>query len=508
MYAAMTDHALLGKKEYIPALNALWEDITRRRVFVTGGIGPSGHNEGFTVPYDIPTTSAYQETCASIALCLWAHRMFLLHGDAKYMAQFERTLYNAVLAGVSTSGDRFFYVNPLATRGGHQRTEWFSCACCPPNVLRFFASLGGYVYGVRGDTVYVNLFAANATTLEVNGGKVQIEMGTGYPFDGEVGLRVRNTTTKDVKIAIRRVFGLRFGEDAPTGDDGYGRMTVPAGQTAMYDFEIPLVPRRVYADPRVGQLAGRVAFMRGPLVYAAEAIDNPGGVTNLVLPPSAEFEEERAPFGVTIVHVNGLRATGQGGDGLYRDGPTTEPARISMRPYFLWGNRSEAGGEAMKVWLPESVQLLDPTPVPGIKAIASKVGKGDGVAALFDRLVGESSRDTTIPRFTFWPAKGDGTQAAEQWIRYDFDALRRLSRSEVMWFDDTGQGECRVPESCAIEYLEGEAWKPVPNPKVLGVAKDAVYVTAFDPVTTQSLRLRVRMQKDFSAGVLEWSVAE
>jgi DUF1680 family protein len=508
MYTAMADHARLGKKEYIPALDALWDDITQRRVFVTGGIGPSGHNEGFTVPFDIPTTSAYQETCASIALCLWAHRMFLLHGDAKYMAQFERTLYNAVLAGVSTSGDRFFYVNPLATRGGHQRTEWFSCACCPPNVLRFFACLGGYVYGVRGDTVYVNLFAANTTTLEVNGGKVEIEMGTGYPFDGEVGLRVRNTTGKDVKIAIRRVFGLRFGDDAPTGDDGYGRMTVPAGKTAMYDFEIPLLPRRVYADPRVEQLAGRVAFMRGPLVYAAEAIDNPGGVTNLVIPPNAEFEEERAPFGVTIVHANGLRATGPVSDGLYRDGPTTEPARISMRPYFLWGNRSEAGGEAMKVWFPESVQLLEPTPVPGINASASKVGNGDGVSALFDRLVSKSSSDMTIPRFTFWPAKGDGTQSTEQWIRYDFDAPRRLSRSEVMWFDDTGQGECRVPESCVIEYLEGEVWKPIPNPRGLGVVKDAVNVIAFDPVTTQSLRLRVLMQKDFSAGVLEWSVAE
>jgi uncharacterized protein len=506
MYAAMTDHALLGKKEYVPALNALWEDITQRRVFVTGGIGPSAHNEGFTIPYDIPTASAYQETCASIALCMWAHRMFLLHGDAEYMDQFERTLYNAVLAGVSTSGDRFFYVNPLATRGSHRRTEWFSCACCPPNVLRFFASLGGYVYGVRGDTVYVNLFAASRASLDVNGGKVEIEMGTGYPFDGEVGLRVRNTTGKDVKVAIRRVFGLRFGEDAPGTDDGYGRMTVPAGQTAMYDFEIPLVSRRVYADPRVKALAGRVAVMRGPLVYAAEAIDNPGGVSHAVLPPNVEFEEERAPFGVTIVHASGLRAVaGPTEDGLYRGGPSVEPVRISMRPYFLWNNRSPEKGEAMQVWMPESVQVLDPLPVPGIAASASKVGNGDGVLALFDRLVGSSSGDTAVPRFTFWPAKGDGSDSSDQWIRYDFDTPRKVRSVEVTWFDDTGHGECRVPEGCVVETLDGETWKRLGD---VGVAKDAANRATFDAVTTKALRLRVRLQKGFSGGVLEWSVIE
>lgn len=504
MYSAMADHARLGKKDYIPALDALWQDVTQRRVFVTGGIGPSGHNEGFTVPYDIPTSSAYQETCASIALCMWAHRMFLLHGDARYMDQFERTLYNAALAGVSTSGDRFFYVNPLATRGGHQRSEWFACACCPPNVLRFFASLSGYVYAVRGSTVYVNLFAANRAILDVNGGKVEIEMGTGYPFDSETRIVVRNTSPKDIDVAVRRAHGLTFGADS---GDGYGRVTVAAGQSASIDFEIPLIPRRVYADPRVKQLVGRAAIMRGPLVYAAEGVDNDGVVHNLVLPPNAQFEEERAPFGVTIVHADGLRAIAGpegSGEALYRDGPSTEPARISMRPYFLWNNR---GLGEMKVWMPESVQVIDALPIPGIKPSASRIGHGDGLPALFDRVSGQASDDHDVPRFTFWPAKGDGTPASEQWIRYDFETPRTLSRAGVYWFDDTGRGECRIPEAYTIEYLDGDAWKPVPNAKGLGVEKNATNTTIFDPVTTSAMRLRITLPKGFSTGILEWSVS-
>jgi DUF1680 family protein len=517
MYCAMADLARLGLGNYRPALHALWDDVTQRRIFVTGGIGPSGHNEGFTTPYDIPTHSAYQETCASIGLCMWAHRMFLLTGEARYMEQFERTLYNAVLAGVALDGESFFYVNPLASRGGHRRSAWFACACCPPNVLRFLASLGQYVYAVDNNgRIYVNLHVAGSATIDVPGGQVVITQETGYPFDCRHALTIDNRTPRPVTV-MRRLDA----ETAPGGAvpaDGFMSWTVPPGLTR-HEIPLPLRTRRVVADHRVRQAVGRVAVMRGPLVFAAESIDNNAPVAQVVLPAGAALEERIGADGVpeilaaaVVMHERaapepgGLRPHGPPGspdDGLYRDAPVATPAPIVLRPYFMWANR---GPSEMVVWLPESAHLGEPRPAKGITASASFIGHGDGLPALFDRVEPASSNDHDVPRFTFWNRKG-----TSEWVRYDFDGPRVVSAVEVYWFDDTGRGECRVPASWTVEYLDDQAWKPVTSagptsPVANGVAKDRFNTCTFAPVTTSAIRVNIRQQDRFSSGILELRV--
>jgi len=507
-YSAMTDLAARGIGNYRPALDSLWTDITQRRVFVTGGIGPSGHNEGFTTPYDIPTHTAYQETCASIGLCMWAHRMFLLTGEAEYMEQFERTLYNAVLAGVGLDGESFFYVNPLASRGGHHRSAWFACACCPPNVLRFVGGLGQYVYATRGSTIYLNLYAGGSAKVTVNGHVVTIDQETSYPFDGHVKLTVKHDAPVPIVLAYRMPRSAEI--DAGVSADGYVRRTLDRGTTE-HEFIVPLPVRRVVADPRVKAAVGRVALMRGPLVYAAESIDNPGAggsVAGLILPPDAELEERIAADGTPEILAKAIRVASTGGaetatEVLYRDAPSTTPVVVVLRPYFMWANR---GPSEMSVWLPETAHLGEPLPAPGISASASFIGHGDGVPALFDRIEPAASNDHDVARFTFWSHKGTA-----EWVRYEFARPRTVSAVEVYWFDDTGRGECRVPAGWTVEYLDAEEWKPVANsspasPVVNGVAKDRFNVCGFAPVVTGSVRVNVQQEERFSSGILEMRV--
>lgn len=504
LYSGMADLARLGRAEYKPALDSLWEDIVQRRVFVTGGIGPSGHNEGFTVPYDIPTASAYQETCASIALCLWAHRMFLLEGDAKYMEQFEKTLYNAALAGVSLDGKKFFYVNPLASKGGHQRSDWFGCACCPPNVLRFFGSLGDYVYAVKHegakDTLYINLFMAGKASVKIGGKTVEVEQQTDYPWTGAVRLIVNNTTGAPLPVALRLPPGGKYAPGAVPDEHGYTRTVLEPGPSVVV-FDLPVAPTRVYSDPRVKASLGRAAIMRGPLVYAAESVDNDGKLTNVVLPPNAPITESRGADGTPILTAEGFRLSGGDDGGLYRSGPELTPAKLTLRPYFMWANR---GVSQMNVWIPESAALLDPMPMKGLTITASYIGNGDGLDAMADKINPEKSGDGSVPRMTFWPHKG-----GSEWVQYSFDKPRKIAKTSVYWFDDTGVGECRVPKACTVEYLDGKDWKPVPNAKngALGVKIDQFNTTAFDAVTTTGLRLKIDLPDSpkLSTGLLEWT---
>ncbi len=516
MYAAMADLALRGRGNYTPALDALWQDVTERRIFVTGGIGPSGHNEGFTTPYDIPTHSAYQETCASIALCMWAHRMFLLTGEASYMEQFERTLYNAVLAGSSLDGSQFFYVNPMASRGGHARRDWYECACCPPNVLRFFASLGQHVYAVKGDIVYVNLFMQSAADLDLGHTKpVRIEQFTGYPFTGDVRILIKNPTDARVTLAVRAP-GERADNKAIDAD-GYFRTTVDPRAELELSWNVSMKPRRVYADPRVKESVGRVAIMRGPLVYAAESIDNSADVHSLLIPPGAPFQHSTID-GAPALTVSGVRAAADAqSPSLYHTGLDLEPAEIVLRPYFLWANR---GPSSLAVWIPESPQFMDPQPQKGVKASASYIGHGSGTSAIIDRIEPASSIDHSIPRFTFWPHKGvagegggpvageSAEPAGREWIMLEFDEPRRISEVAIYWFDDTGRGQCRVPRAWMIEWLDGDTWKPVQASDgasriVFGTERDTFNTARFATLTTRALRIKIDMQEDFSAGVLE-----
>ncbi len=499
LYSAMTDLAILGHREYIPALESLWTDITQRRIFVTGGIGPSGHNEGFTVPYDIPTKSAYQETCASIALCLWAHRMYLLEGDPEYMAQFERTLYNAALAGVSLNGAQFFYVNPLASDGGHLRKDWFDCACCPPNVLRFFAGLGQYLYAVKSNTLFVNLFADSRATIDVSGLPVELKVESEYPWgDGTISISATSKGASPVTLAVRALPGM---ESLHPDADGYIRVMIEPGKSVSKTFKADMTPTRVYSDPRVKATLGHAAILRGPLVYAVESVDNKGiDLSRVILPADASIMS-RAVSGLPELTASVLVAPVESTGGLFSRAPEMTPASITLRPYFMWANRGDA---SMRVWLPESPQMIQRPPHPGIKATASHAYSGESADALLDGIVPDGpkgSADESIARLTFWPHKG-----TTEWVQYDFSKPRTISQTSAYWFDDTGKGGCRLPKGASLQYKSGDAWLPVPGAESIPTKGNVNNAARFAPITTSAVRLSIQLADGFSGGVLEWSV--
>ncbi|MGD0090891.1 MAG: glycoside hydrolase family 127 protein, partial [Planctomycetota bacterium] len=274
-YCAVTDlAAALGDQGYIDTADAIWKDVTERKMYVTGGIGPSAHNEGFTVPYDLPNDTAYCETCAAIGMALWNHRMNLLHADGKYADIVEKELYNGLLSGVSLDGEKFFYVNPLASRGNHHRQPWFGCACCPTNVVRFLPTVGAYVYASGAQSVYVNQYLAGSGKLKLGGGAVTMKQETRYPWDGTVKIVVEPQPSAEFEVRLR-IPGWCQGaavklNGAPVQplpqEQGYARLNREWKSGDTLELNLPMPVQRVYADPNVKADVGRVALQRGPVV--------------------------------------------------------------------------------------------------------------------------------------------------------------------------------------------------------------------------------------------------
>lgn len=509
---AATDLAAAGEQGYTEALEAMWRDLTERRMYVTGGIGPSASNEGFTTPYDLPNDTAYAETCAGIGLALWNHRMGLLHADAKYADVLERSLYNGILSGISLDGTKFFYTNPLADRGKHRRRSWFGCACCPPNLLRFFLSVGGYAYAYSEDTVFVNQYLGGKATVPLAGGVVELAQTTRYPWEGEIKLTVRPAKETAFALCLRipgwcddatiTVNGQPV--EKPEIVRGYARLLRTWKSGDVVDLVLAMPARTVEADPLVKANVGRVAIQRGPMVYCLEGLDNEGQARRLALPREtdlvAEFKADLLG-GVMVVRGVALAASEGGGvRPLYRAAAST-PVEFTAIPYYAWANREPS---EMIVWLPESPTMLDVDPVAGVKPSASHCGEKDTVAALCDRSEPESSSDTTIPRHTWWDHRG-----TEEWIQYDFDKPRWLSSVSIYWYDDTKSGgNCRVPASWRLLYRQGGEWKPVKTAVEFGVKPDQYNRVSFDSVETDALRAKVTLEKGFSGGVLEWELGD
>ncbi len=509
LYTAAADLARLRPdSNYAPALDALWTDVTQRRMYITGGIGPSAHNEGFTTPYDLPTLSAYQETCASISLAMWAQRMFLLHGNASYMDAFERSVYNAVLAGVSLDGSKFFYVNPLASRGDHTRKEWFSCACCPPNVLRFFASIGGSFYASSGNDCLVTMYGQSESTITTASGKATIRQITSYPWDGAIHIDYDLIEGTSGNLKIRKpdwcsslslkVNGIET--RATVGTDGF--ITIAPGPHAAIDLLLEMPVRRAYADPKVKAVLGSVALSRGPIIYALEWDSKKQSLGTCTLSGNAPIKIAKRNFSSTPFVALDVELTPwkiPETQTLYSTPESTATITVEAIPYFMWNNR---GSRSMQVFTPETPQSLPPAPLSGVVATTSFVGNGDGVNALFDQLIPTASNDHSIPRYTAWPHKG-----TTEWIQYEFNTPREISRTSVYWFDDTGRGECRIPQSWEVEYLDGQTWKKIQGTEELPAHLNQFDTATFPRVLANGIRIKMQLQKDFSAGVLEWSFA-
>jgi uncharacterized protein len=513
LYCAMADVAgLTGDRGLLAALDRIWHDVVERKMYVTGGIGPSAHNEGFTVPYDLPNDSAYAETCAAVGMALWNHRMFLMSGDGKYADVLEREVYNGLLSGVSLSGDRFFYVNPLGSVGKHHRVPWFDCSCCPTNLVRYIPGMGERVYAHRGNALWTVLYLGNTATVPLDGGKVRLTQETGYPWDGEVRIKVEPEASFAFDVYLRLPDWCKESKTVEVNgkpvtdvrvEKGYARLsrTWKAGDEIR--LVLPMPVERVYADPRVKADVGRVALQRGPVVYCLEGADNPLGVRNLCLSRtsqlSAHFEKDLLG-GVTVVTGEAL-AVSRGEDGKLVRTPT--PFRAV--PYYAWDNRRPG---QMLVWLAEGPELAelpgeDGVVVRGTRIRASHLNPTDTLAEISDDGGPKSSADHAIRRMTWWDHRG-GTE----WVSYRFARPRKLSECSVYWFDDTGLGACRVPAEWRLLWLDGKEWRPV---KLLagaayGTERDRFNKVAFEPVTAREVRLEVELRPGYSGGVLRWAV--
>ena len=385
MYSAMADvGALTGDEGYARALGALWDNVVSRKLYLTGGIGARREGEAFGDDYELPNRTAYAETCAAIANAMWNHRLFLLHGDAKYLDVLERIVYNGFLSGVSLDGERFFYPNPLASDGERSfnmgqkgRSAWFDCSCCPTNVVRFLPSMAGYVYAQRERDVFVNLFVAGRGEIDVDGLKLGIRQETRYPWEGRVRIVLEPGRPADLALHVR-VPGWAQGRPVPSDLYRYAeggtepftlavngqpatpeivrgfavlRRTWKAGDAI--ELSLPMPVRRVLSHEKVAANASRVAIERGPVVYCAEAADNGGRAFNLVLPDDAPLEaRHRGDLlgGVTVVAGKAL-ALQASEDG--RSVVTREQDFLAV-PYHVWAHRGD--GE-MAVWLPRRVRL-------------------------------------------------------------------------------------------------------------------------------------------------------
>jgi hypothetical protein len=532
LYAGVADvAALTGRQDYIAAIDRIWNDVVSRKLYLIGSVGQHGAGEGYAGAYTLTNLKAYNETCAAIALALWNQRMFLLHGDARYVDVLERIIYNGFLSGVSLSGDTFFYPNPLAcdmkfkfNQGSLERSPWFGCSCCPVNVVRFLPSIAGYVYAQRDDAAYVNLYIASTGRLKLASGPVTLIQETGYPWDGAVKLAVE--PEKPGRFALHlRIPGwvqgsplpsdlyrymppdasdctikLNGAQVEPTLDKGYVLIEREwqKGDTVEIDFAMPV--RRVLANEAVEDDRGRVAIERGPIVYCIEGADHDGRVLNVFLPDDATLRpEHRADLlgGVTV-----LEGTAEAACRNDRGEVASKPVALAMIPYYAWCHR---GPNEMAVWLPRSAELAEVPPLPTIastsRVSASHSWPPDGVAGLNDQVEPKSSIDHSIARLTWWDHRG-----TNEWVQYDFRKPARVSGVEIYWFDDTGRGQCRVPDSWQLLARQGDQWKPVEGASSLGVEKDKYNRVTFDPITTDGLQIQVRLQQKFSGGILEWRV--
>jgi DUF1680 family protein len=526
LYCGMADVAAeTGDRGYLDALDGLWQSMVQRKLAITGGVGARQHGEAFGDDWELPNASAYNETCAAIGNALWNHRMNLLHGDARYVDVLERVIYNGFLAGVSLQGDRFFYPNPLASLGSYHRSPWFSCSCCPVNVVRFVPSIAGYVYARQEDAIAINLFVQSEADVELPANRVSLRQTTRYPWEGRVEVDVHPERNAPFTLRIR-IPGWARGAPVPSGLYAYadtdstqpprlavnGATVEPAierGYAVLHrtwragdrvTLDLPMPVRRVRADERVEEDRDRVAIERGPIVFCVEAVDHGGRVRNLWLPPDAPLRAEHRSDvlgGVTVV-TGTARARRRAEDGRIVD----EPAAMTAIPYYAWDHRD--AGE-MQVWLAARAARAEVLPPPTLasssRVSASHCFQLDTVQALNDQVEPQRSDDHSIPRFTWWDHRG-----TTEWAQYEFDEPRWVSSAEVYWFDDTGVGQCRLPASWRLLYRDDDRWRPVAGIAGYPVEKDGYTRVSFDPTQTTAIRLEVQLQEGFSGGLLEWRV--
>jgi DUF1680 family protein len=546
LYTSLADMALLtGESPYMQAGQRIWEDVVYRKSYLTGHIGSHRDHEDFGEAFELPNISAWNETCAAIGSVFWNHRLFLLHGESRYMDVLERILYNGVLVGVSLDGQSFFYQNPLRTHGGFERHPWFGPNCCPPNVARLLASLGDYTYAQDQDGIYVNLFIAGGARISMKGQQILLAQETDYPWDGRIKIQVQPERPSTFTLFLR-IPGWCRNEPMPGGLYRYMTPQAPAvglrinGQESLVDLDrgfarlnrrwqagdvveldLPMPVRRVLADERVIDNRGMVALERGPLVYCAEGRDNDGHVMNLLIPDPTDLSAEyRADLlgGVCVITGKVLRLE-RGPD---QDSVLRGEHELVAVPYYSWANRGE---NRMSVWLARDAARCILPPVPTLLStgrVSTSCGEGSiednypghevpsiaarffpraqsgaaGPEALFDQVEPMDSADGSHTYLRLRPQTGD-----KAWVQVDFDQAAEVSEVEVYWKDD--REYCLLPRSWRLLYRRLQEWIPVSNANPYGIEPDRFNRVTFDPVTTSGLRLEITLQgQEFKSGEL------
>ena len=544
MYAGMADvAALTGDEAYIHAIDAIWDNIVSKKLYVTGGVGSTNNGEAFEGDYILPNMSAYCETCAAIANVYVNYRLFLLHGESKYYDVLERSLYNGVISGISLDGGGFFYPNPLESMGQHQRQPWFGCACCPSNACRFIPSLPGYMYAVKGNDVYVNLFNSSTVTLMVNGKEVVLKQETNYPWDGAITLTVLKNKAGNFNLKVRYP-GWARGEAVPSdlyrylaaesmasvkyqleapgelqGVTGDGYITInnnwKKGQTVEVTF--PMEARSIRANDNVEADLGKVAIQHGPLVYCAEHPDNEFNVLSTLYHPDSEVIAEMSSIDIQTTPADGdhqaetqtypiVRLSTDAVALAYDEDMNIQKKNVELNliPYYAWAHRGRGN---MEVWLATEESAAKPS-WPDTYASTAQISGSQraNYSAICDHLLPKDSNDHSIPYFHWWPKEG-----TTEWICYEWNEECTVKESTIWWFDDSPWGGCRVPQSWklyvwnATSDTEGQ-WVPVQATSVYGVKKDVPNRVTFRPVSTKKLKLEVVLPQKASTGLFEWEV--
>ena len=524
MYAGMADvAALTGDTSYVQAIDRIWDNIVSKKLYITGGIGATNQGEAFGKNYELPNMSAYCETCAAIGNVYVNYRLFLLHGDAKYYDVLERTLYNGLISGVSLDGGGFFYPNPLESMGQHQRQPWFGCACCPSNICRFIPSLPGYVYAVKDNQVYVNLFMGNEAELKVGGKKVILHQETRYPWDGHVTLTVDKNAagTFAMKIRIpgwvrnqvvpsdlytysdgkRPGYSVKVNGEAVTSalEQGYFTIERKWKKGDRVELQLDMEVRTVKANGKVEADRGRMAVERGPIVYCAEWPDNSFNVLSLLMNQHPQFEVVERPD--LLYGLNQIKTPVQTLEYDEQGRLVVKDQELTLIPYYAWAHR---GPGNMAVWLPSEVRATRPVAIPTLasKSQVSASHPAKSLTAITDGLVPADENDRTIPYYHWWPKEG-----TTEWIVYEFPEKTEVSSSTVYWYDDAPWGSCRLPRSWKVYYKnEAGEWTPVSEADAYPVSKGNPNTVHFAPVSTSAVKLEVVLPEKYAAGMYEWEI--
>ena len=534
LYSGVADvAALTGIKAYQEALERIWENMASKKLFITGGIGSRAQGEGFGPNYELNSHTAYCETCAAIANVYWNYRMFLATGESKYIDVVEHALYNNVLSGVSLSGDRFFYDNPLESDGEHERQRWFGCACCPGNVTRFIASVPGYVYAYRANgtpMVYVNLYVQGTADIQVGKNKVELQQTTDYPWDGKIQIKVSKGGGK-FAIKLRLPGWLKqhpMGTALYTYLDKAPNYSVSVNGKELYpeshdyitierrwkqgdviELNLPMDVRRVVANDNAEDLRGKISLERGPVIYCLEGIDQPDGtVFNKYILNATAVEaqfEQGLLGGVTVLSGKAKQ--------VEHDGNIADTSFRAI-PYSVWNNRKP---QQMEVWIANSPAKAVPTPLPTIASRAQtfcnrgpiqndapETAPADSWAGgVNDQWEPKRSSDTSKPYHYWWLKRG-----TRESIAYEFEQPYEVSNVQVYWLDfDHYDGNFRTPESWTLFYkTSDDEWKEVENHSPFTVRKDCYNSVDFKAVTTRGLKIVAQLRKGESGGVLEWKV--